>query len=199
MSRAQGDAYKTHTDHELNAYRARLDEKLTKLIDHKAKWIKAEKGWILAEERNRMKNDRGSWKWDGWEVEAHEYWITVFPGESVKVENGKPKAIGCSVVRKMIDDDKAAANDFFTKVARPIARELENWVPQVGDPQADNTPMFWCEGMGKNAVIAVEWDDEGYKFKLIVDGEERMESEGIEELKKEAERIGAELEETHTP
>ena len=31
MSRAQEDAYRAHTDHELNAYQARLDAKLRKL------------------------------------------------------------------------------------------------------------------------------------------------------------------------
>ena len=45
----------------------------------------------------------------------------------------------------------------------------------------------------------MDWDDEGYKFKLIVDGEEQMEGLGLGELRAEAERIGAELEETHTP
>ncbi len=60
MSRMQGDSFRTHTDHELNAYRARLDEKLHGLIDHKEKWIKAGKGWILCEERNRMVNPNGS-------------------------------------------------------------------------------------------------------------------------------------------
>jgi len=63
MSRAQGDAYRTHTDHELNAYKARLDAKLRKLIDHKEKWYRAGAGWILCQERNRMTNPNGSWKW----------------------------------------------------------------------------------------------------------------------------------------
>ena len=34
MSRAQGDGYRTHTDHELNAYKWRLIAKLERLIDH---------------------------------------------------------------------------------------------------------------------------------------------------------------------
>ena len=33
MSRAQGDSYRTHTNHELNAYRDRLDAKLEKLYE----------------------------------------------------------------------------------------------------------------------------------------------------------------------
>jgi hypothetical protein len=35
MSRAQGDGYRTHTDHELNAYKWRLRDKVEKLADHK--------------------------------------------------------------------------------------------------------------------------------------------------------------------
>ena len=77
MSRAQGDAYRTHTDHELNAYKARLDAKLRRLIDHKEKWYRAGEGWILCQERNRMVNPNGSWKWNGWEIEAHEYWMHI--------------------------------------------------------------------------------------------------------------------------
>jgi hypothetical protein len=49
MSRAQGDAYRTHTDHELNSYKARLDAKLRKLIDHKEKWYRVGAGWILCQ------------------------------------------------------------------------------------------------------------------------------------------------------
>ena len=48
-------------------------------------------------------------------------------------------------------------------------------------------------------MITIAWDGDRYFFKLIVDGEERMQSEEREELKAEAQRIGAELEETHTP
>ena len=201
MSRAQGDGYRTWTDHKLNAYRARLDAKLKTLIDHKEKWYRFGKGWILAEERNRMENPNGSWKWNGWEIEAHEYWITVFPSECVKIENGKPRAIGCSVARKVIDDDKIAANGYFTQIAKPLAKELENWIPRKGDPAADNTPIFHCEGMKKRAVIAIDWegDQEDFIFKLIIDGEEKMGIKNQRELKMEAERLGAELEETHTP
>ena len=49
MSRAQGDAYRTHTDHELNSYKARLDAKLRKIIDHKEKWYRVGAGWILCQ------------------------------------------------------------------------------------------------------------------------------------------------------
>ena len=49
MSRAQGDAYRTHTDHGLNSYKARLDAKLRKLIDHKEKWYRVGAGWILCQ------------------------------------------------------------------------------------------------------------------------------------------------------
>ena len=102
MSRAQGDGYRTHTDHELNAYKWRLRDKVAKLADHKEKWYRAGQGWILAEEQNRMVNPNGSWKWHGWEVEAHEYWITVFPEECVEIKNGEPTAIGWSQVSRSL-------------------------------------------------------------------------------------------------
>ena len=62
MSKAQGDSYKTQTNHELNAYRARLDAKLHKLIDRKEKWFRIGDGWVLTAEQNRMINRSGSWK-----------------------------------------------------------------------------------------------------------------------------------------
>ena len=138
MSRAQGDGYRTHTDHELNAYKWRLRDKVAKLADHKEKWYRAGQGWILAEDQNRMVNPNGSWKWHGWEVEAHEYWITVFPEECVEIRDGKPVATGWSQVRKVIDDDKAAANTFFKETALPLARDLETWIPT----EIDNAPAF---------------------------------------------------------
>jgi hypothetical protein len=51
MSRAQGDGYRTHTDHELNAYKWRLRDKVAKLADHKEKWYRAAKAGFLR--RNR--------------------------------------------------------------------------------------------------------------------------------------------------
>lgn len=199
MSRAQGDGYRTHTDHELNAYKWRLRDKVAKLADHKEKWYRAgagpDAGWILAEEQNRMVNPNGSWKWNGWEVEAHEFWITVFPAECVEIRDGKPVATGWSMVRKVIDDDKAAANDFFKNTAVPLARDLETWIPT----EVDNTPAFDFEGRTPQAVIKINWNGDEYDFSLVVDGIDRMQSKDRGELKKEAERIGAELEETHTP
>ena len=35
------------------------------------------------------------------------------------------------MVRKVIDDDKAAANTFFKETALPLARNLETWIPTV--------------------------------------------------------------------
>lgn len=195
MSRAQGDAYRTHTDHELNAYKARLDAKLRKLIDHKEKWYRAGAGWILCQERNRMTNPNGSWKWNGWEIEAHEYWITVFPEECVEVRNGEPNPIGWSQVVKVIDDDKEAANEFFIKATKRLDRDLKTWIPT----EADNGVFFDYEGRKPQATITIGWDKDRYFFKLIVDGEERMQSEEREELKAEAQRLGAELEERNDP
>ena len=45
--------------------------------DSKEKRFRGGSGWIQTEERNRMVNPRGSWKWHGWQAEAHEYWVTV--------------------------------------------------------------------------------------------------------------------------
>lgn len=198
MSRSQGDGYKTWTDHELNAYKWRLRAKVAKLADHKEKWYKCGEGWILAEERNRMTNPRGSWKWDGWEVEAHEYWITVFPAECVKVEEGKPQAIGWSQVRKVIDNDKEAANNFF-KAATKLARDLKTWIPGETAPEADNAPAFTWEGRKPQAVITMGWDGDTYYYTLIIDGKKVLNAYNRKECVEEAERVGAELAETHTP
>ena len=195
MSRAQGDGYRTHTDHELNAYKWRLRDKVAKLADHKERWFRCGSGWILAEERNRMVNPNGSWKWNGWEVEAHEYWITVFPEECIEIENGTPRAIGWAQVVKVIDDDKEQANDFFLKVAKPLAKDLKTWIP----PEADNKPAFDFEGRRPSATITIGWEEDRYFFTLVVDGEEVKRSTDRAELEAEAERLGAELEETHTP
>ena len=100
-----------------------------------------------------------------------------------------------------MNDDKEEANEYFRKVAKPLAKDLENWIPTDGTTEADNTPIFKCEGMKQQALIAIGWEgnQDSYTFKLIVDGEERMQSNDREELRAEAERIGAELTETHTP
>ncbi len=161
---------------------------------HKEKWYRVGKGWILCEEQNRMVNPNGSWKWHGWEVEAHEYWITVFPNECVTLENGKPRAIGWSQVKRIIDDDKDAANAFW-KVAKKLAKDLETWIPE----KADNDIFYDYEGRKPSAMITIGWEGDDFYFNLVVDGIETMRSKDREELKKEAERIGAELEETHTP
>ena len=55
--------------------------------DSKEKRFQAGSGWIQTEERNRIFNPRGSWKWHGWQVEAHEYWVTVYPGENIEIKD----------------------------------------------------------------------------------------------------------------
>lgn len=194
MARSQGDSYKTWTDHELNAYRARLDMKLRKLIDHHEKWFRCGDGWILTEERNRMVNPNGYWKWDGWEVEAHEYWVTVFPGECVKVVDGNPRAIGWSQMRKVIDNDREEANRYF-KIAQKLARDLKTWIPET----ADNAPVFDYEGRTPEAVITMNWDGDTYFYTLVVDGKKILNAYTKEECVKEATKLGVELKETHTP
>ena len=118
MSKAQGDGFRTHTNQALNDYREDLRQKVIKLQDSKQKWFKVNDTWINTEEKNRMVNPRGSWKWHGWEVEAHEYWVTVFPASSIELKDGKPRVIGIADVREEFDDDKDAANEFFKKMVR---------------------------------------------------------------------------------
>ena len=86
------------------------------------------------------------------------------------------------MVRKVIDDDKAAANTFFKETALPLARNL-----------------FDYEGRVPQAAIIICWAGDEYSFCLVVDGEEKAWSNDREELKKAAEQLGAELQETHTP
>jgi hypothetical protein len=71
-----------------------------------------------------MVNPRGSWKWHGWQAEAHEYWVTVYPGENVEIKDGKPRVIGIAQAREEFDDDKDAANEYFLKVAKPMAMKM---------------------------------------------------------------------------
>ena len=195
MARSQGDSYKTWTDHSLNEYKWRLREKKLKIIDHHEKWFRCGSGWILTEEANRIVNPNGSWKWDGWEIEAHEYWVTVFPEECVVIKDGKPVVIGWSQVRKVIDDDRAKANEFF-KEAQRLARTLTTWHP--ADAEEDKL-YFDYEGRKQKAKITINWDGDTYYYGLYIDGEHRLNAYTREECEQEAHRIGAELVETHTP
>ena len=99
------------------------------------------------------------------------------------------------MVRKVIDDDKAAANTFFKETALPLARNLETWIPT----EIDNAPAFDYEGRVPQAAITICWAGDEYSFCLVVDGEEKARSNDREELKKAAEQLGAELQETHKP
>ena len=65
--------------------------------------------------------------------------------------------------------------------------------------EADNKPGFDYEGRRPSGMITIGWEGDEYSFRLVVDGEEKMRGKDREELKREAERIGAELVETHTP
>lgn len=94
MSRAQGDGYKTHTNHELNAYRARLDAKILELEQREEKWHRVGEGWILTTKKNKLVNPNGGWKWNGWEVRGQEYAIWVFAGNCVNEINGTMHANG---------------------------------------------------------------------------------------------------------
>ena len=60
----------------------------------------------------------------------------------MEVKDGEPRAIGWSQVVKVIDDDKEAANEFFTKVAKRLAKDLKTWIPA----EADNGVFFRLRG-----------------------------------------------------
>lgn len=86
MSRRQGDHFRTHTNHELNAYRARLDEKVNKLRAEEVKNFIVtneigEEFLIQCTQGNNLFNPNGSWKWDGWIVTHRYYRVWLYlPG-----------------------------------------------------------------------------------------------------------------------
>ena len=200
MARSQGDSFRTWTDHSLNEYKWRLRAKVAKIIDHREKWFRVGDGWILYEERNRVTNPNGSWKWNGWEIEAHEYWVTVFPEECIKLVDGKPQAIGWSQMRVFVDDDREKANGLFKK-AQKLAKTLKTWYPDNAD--SDKT-FFEYEGRKPQGRIIIKWDGDTvdkmqYSFILCIDGENKMTASTHEECEEEAKKMGVELIETHTP
>lgn len=127
MSRAQGDSYKTHTNHDLNAYRARLDAKIYELEQREEKWFRVGDGWIFTTKKNKLSNPNGGWKWNGWEVRCQEYSIRVFAGDCVKEINGKIFADGWSEKSWFFEgheEARQAANDAW-KEAKEIARNAK--------------------------------------------------------------------------
>ena len=121
MSRAQENSYRTHTNHELNAYRDRLDAKLEKLIDKKEKWFHIGACWIQTEQSNIIKNPNGSWKWNGWEVVGVEYAVRVFSEADVTVEGSKTNVHGLALATQIFENDRDKANEYFKWVRRELA------------------------------------------------------------------------------
>lgn len=195
MSRIQGDSYKTHTNHELNEYKWRLREKLAKLEKYHEKWYKIGSGWVMCSECDRLINPNGSWKWNGWEVEAHEYHVKVFPEECVEIKNGKPSVIGWALYVVFIDNDREKANQHFKK-AQKIAKTLKKWYPSPETAALDK-PGFEWEGRIPRATVA--FDEKTYSFCLYVDGEYKMSACTHEECENEVQNLGAELVDIHTP
>ena len=117
------DGYRTETNHELNAYRDRLVQKLRTLANRQERWYKVGDAWILTEKENTLRNPNGEWKWNGWEVTGVEYYIRIFPAESVRVENGKPVyVIGLAKeIRAFTSAEEANA---WWGEAKRIAREM---------------------------------------------------------------------------
>ena len=64
-----------------------LGRKSMKSEESKEKRFRGGSGWIQTDERNRMVNPGGSWKWHEWQVESHEYWVTVYPGENIEIKD----------------------------------------------------------------------------------------------------------------
>ena len=81
------------------------------------------------------------------------------------------------------------------KSKNPNNVKLKNWIPT----EANNEPAFDYEGRVPSGMITIGWEGDEYFFTLVVDGEEKMRGKDREELKREAERLGAELVETYTP
>ena len=119
MSKAQGDGYKTQTNHELNAYRARLDYKLHLMIDEKVKFYRAGTGWILAKEKNTVFNPNGDWKWNGWEITGKQYTIWVYNEDGVRVRDGRCEVVAPALFGEIFTS-KDEANEFF--------EESVNWL-----------------------------------------------------------------------
>ena len=111
--------YRTKTNHELNAYRSRLNQKLFELEDRKERWYKVGEGWILTESKNKLRNPNGGWKWNGWEIVCREYSVRVFAGDTITVENGKPTVHGWTKKSAFFeggDEAREAANEYFKGV-----------------------------------------------------------------------------------
>lgn len=169
MSRAQGDNFKTWTNKSLNEYKYRLLDKINKLADRHEKWYRCGNGWIHVEEENRMENPNGTYKWNGWIVEAHEYWVTVYHAENVKLVNGQPKVVGVAVMRELIENDREKANKVF-KVAQELARSLK-----------------------PTAKVTMNWDGDTYYYTLYIDGEPKLNAYNRSECVEAAKAAGFEI------
>lgn len=124
MSRAQGDGYKTWTNKGLNDYRARLDRKLAALREERVKVYHFGNHYIFCTTSHILRNERGDWKWDGWEVVGDSYRVSMYDAEHVRY-TGKERFTICGyvvdglAVRHMYADTeedadaKDKANDFF--------------------------------------------------------------------------------------
>lgn len=118
--------YKTKTNHELNAYRARLDAKIAELEQAEERWHHIGDGWVLTEKKNILVNPNGAWKWNGWEIRGQRYAVRVFADNCTMVANGVRYADGCAEKTWVFDggeEAKAAANEAW-KQAKELARDL---------------------------------------------------------------------------
>lgn len=120
MSKAQGDHYRTHTDHELNAYRARLDNKLHKLIDEKEinffiKNALDEEFMISCVQGNEIENKNGSWKWNGWEITGRYYRMYLYIAGDYDRESGRVHDLPIFCFTQ--DTNKDIANAHFKDLA----------------------------------------------------------------------------------
>ena len=116
------DGFRTVTNPELNAYRARLDEKLHKLYDKKEKWYYVNGAWILTEQSNILRNPNGDWKWNGWEVVGVKYSVWVFDEDDVKVAGDQKQAHGKALAVKVFENDRDGANEYFKWAKEELGR-----------------------------------------------------------------------------
>lgn len=116
MSRAQGDGFRTWTDESLNQYRAKLNVKISKLINEREKWINVNDDYmILCVCGNEIENPNGSWKWDGWKVTGQYYRVSMYEKENLKITENHILVIGLPISH-FATNDKTEANLFYKEL-----------------------------------------------------------------------------------
>lgn len=122
--------YRTATNYELNAYRARLDVKLHNLIDEKESYRflqneRGEKFMILCVQGNRIDNPNGNWKWNGWEIVGKYYRCGLYSMEVVQKTETGYRVTGLPLEHFAEDDNKDGANEAYKLMVRLVKENTE--------------------------------------------------------------------------